>query len=281
MRRSFLISLLIAAFLLVACVPPAPAAVTPEPPGETALETQPETPSEATAEPTSQPAAEAPAGEQAGEAAPSGIDEAALDDLLNLWIGSGNPLCDAPGGVLLVDSPSGRYLKAGGVASTEDGRPLKVDDRLQIGSNTKAFTVILALQLQEAGVLSMDDPLSKWLPELAARIPNGDRITLRQMAGNTSGIWDYADPLMQPLVDNNDQEGLAKAYTPQELIELVIADGKPTFAPGEGWHYSSTNFILLGMVVEAATGQVAGRALPGAHLRPAGDDEHQLPGGIA
>ena len=42
----------------------------------------------------------------------------------------------------------------------------------QIGSNTKAFTVILALQLQEAGVLSMDDPLGKWLPELAAQIPN-------------------------------------------------------------------------------------------------------------
>ncbi len=191
---------------------------------------------------------------------PRGIDEAALDGLLDQWLKGGNGLCDAPGAVLLVDGdvPSlaaGRYLKAAGVASLEDERPLQVDDRLQIGSNTKAFTVILALQLQEAGVLSMDDPLSKWLPDLAARIPNGDQVTLRHLAGNTSGVWDYADPLMQPLVDNNDQEGLAKGYTPEELIELVIADGAPTFAPGEGWHYSSSNFILLGMVVEAAAGK--------------------------
>ena len=75
------------------------------------------------------------------------------------------------------------------------------------------------------------------------------------MAGNTSGIWDYADPLMQPLIDNNDQEGLAQAYTPEELIDIAIANGAPDFAPGEGWHYSSSNFILLGMVVEAATGK--------------------------
>ena len=75
------------------------------------------------------------------------------------------------------------------------------------------------------------------------------------MAGNTSGIWDYADPLMQPMVDANDQEGLAQSYTPQELVEYAIANGTPDFAPGEGWHYSSTNFILLGMVVEAATGK--------------------------
>ena len=55
-------------------------------------------------------------------------------------------------------------------------RAVEVDDRLEIGSNTKSFTVTLALQLQEAGVLSMDDPLSKWLPELAAQIPNGDQV---------------------------------------------------------------------------------------------------------
>ena len=155
---------------------------------------------EAEAVPKETPAAEAPAD----------ASQSPLDDLLNQWMTPGNGLCDAPGAVLLVDSPTGRYLKAAGVTSLEDPRPVRVDDRFEIGSNTKAFTVILALQLQDQGVLSMDDPLSKWLPELAAQIPNGDQVTLRQMAGNTSGIWDYADPLMQPMVDANDQEGLAQ-----------------------------------------------------------------------
>jgi D-alanyl-D-alanine carboxypeptidase len=183
------------------------------------------------------------------------IDSAAWDAALAQWTAPSNPICDAPGAVLLVDSPAGRYLKAAGVASLADKRPLEVDDRLEIGSNTKAFTVILALQLQEAGILSMDDPLGKWLPELAAEIPNGDQITLRQLAGNVSGIADYADPMMQPIIDANDQAGLAKSYKPEELVDFAITKGKPDFAPGQGWHYSSTNFILLGMVVEAATGK--------------------------
>ncbi len=182
-------------------------------------------------------------------------DQAALDGILDQWLAPGNGLCDAPGAVLLVDSPAGRYLKAGGIASLDDGRPLQTGDRLEIGSNTKAFTVVLALQLQEEGVLSLDDPLHRWLPELAARIPYGDQVTLRQLASNTSGIWDYADPLLQPAIDANDQAAIAQAYTPQELVEYAIANGAPDFAPGRGWHYSSTNFILLGMVVEAAARQ--------------------------
>jgi amidase len=228
-KRVLPIAAIAGSLLLTACVTPAPPTATPQWPQK----------------PTR----------------PTSVNEAAWDAVLSKWIAPDNSECDAPGGVLLVDSPAGRYLKAAGVASLEDRRPLTVDDRLQIGSNTKAFTVILALQLQEAGVLSMDDPLSKWLPELAARIPNGAgdgdhrTMTLRHLAGNTSGIWDYADPLMGPLVEDNDREGLARAYTPEELVEYAIANGKPDFAPGDGWHYSSTNFILLGMVVEAATGK--------------------------
>ncbi len=232
--------MILAMLVVSACAGNAPHA-TPVPPARLTQEPV----VEAAAVPIETAVAEAPADESPSP----------LDDLLNQWMTPGNGLCDAPGAVLLVDSPTGRYLKAAGVTSLEDPRPVQVDDRFEIGSNTKAFTVILALQLQDEGVLSMDDPLSKWLPELAAQIPNGDQVTLRQMAGNTSGIWDYADPLMQPIVDANDQEGLAQSYTPQELVDYAIANGSPDFAPGEGWHYSSTNFILLGMVVEAATGK--------------------------
>jgi len=183
-------------------------------------------------------------------------NSAQWDQLLATWIeDAGDPTCDAPGGVLLVETADGRYLKAAGLTNPADGVPVEVDDRFEIGSNTKSFTVVLALQLQEAGALSMDDLLIDWLPDTTAQIPNGDQVTLRQLAGNTSGIWDYADPLMQPLIDNNDQEGMATSYTPDELINYAITNGTPDFAPGADWNYSSTNFILLGQVVEAASGQ--------------------------
>ena len=161
--------------------------------------------------------------------------------------------CDAPGAVMLVDEPRGRFLQAYGLANSEDGTLMQTDDRFEIGSNTKSFTVVLALQLQEEGVWSLDDPLSQWLPDPAARIPNGQQVTLRHLASNTSGIWDYANPLIGALIE--DGGDLEKAYTPEELIDYVVENGEPSFAPGEGAEYSSTNFILLGEAIEAATGE--------------------------
>jgi D-alanyl-D-alanine carboxypeptidase len=193
---------------------------------------------------------------QATAATVTGVEFPVWDSQLTAWINDpADTRCDAPGGVLLVDSASGRYLRGAGVASLESQRAIDVNDRFEIGSNTKSFTVVLALQLQEAGLLSMDDPLGKWLPELAAKIPGGEQVTLRQLAGNRSGIRDYADPLMQPLVDNNDQDGLAKEYAPSDLVEYALGQGAPSFEPGNSWQYSSTNFILLGMVVETVTGK--------------------------
>jgi D-alanyl-D-alanine carboxypeptidase len=175
--------------------------------------------------------------------------------VLHQWIGSEQGLCDATGGVLLVQAPSGQYLGAAGTAGISDQTPVLTGDRFEIGSNTKSFTVVLALQLQEAGKLSMDDSLASWLPELSMAIPDAERITLRQLAGNISGIPDYADPLMQPLVDSNDQAGLARGWTPEQLVQLALNQGGPQFKPGTDWAYSSTNFILLGMVIEAASGE--------------------------
>lgn len=175
--------------------------------------------------------------------------------VLHQWIGSEQGLCDATGGVLLVQAPSGQYVGAAGTAGISDQTPVLTGDRFEIGSNTKSFTVVLALQLQEAGKLSMDDSLASWLPELSMAIPDAERITLRQLAGNISGIPDYADPLMQPLVDSNDQAGLARGWTPEQLVQLALNQGGPQFKPGTDWAYSSTNFILLGMVIEAASGE--------------------------
>ena len=156
---------------------------------------------------------------------------AQLDEFLKaqVYTEGAAPQAHTPGLVLLVDTPDGRYLKAAGVTSLENGTPMQVDSRLEIGSNTKSFTDVLLLQLQEEGVLSLDDPLSKWLPDWAAKIPNGDKITLRQLAQHTAGIWDYGDPIIGDAV--NDPPKLAQGYTPVELVQYAIDNGTPDFAP--------------------------------------------------
>ncbi|MBK8045673.1 MAG: beta-lactamase family protein [Anaerolineales bacterium] len=148
--------------------------------------------------------------------APSNLASAPAgwDAVLDQFFAPDSELCDAPGGVLLVDDVEGRFLQAVGEASIETSRAMKAEDRFEVGGITKSFTVALALMLQEDGVWSLDDPLSKWLPKVAARLPDGDKITLRHLAGNQSGLRDYADPLVETAAEHNSQTALARTYTP-------------------------------------------------------------------
>ena len=196
--------------------------------------------------------------EISSNALPEGLI-AQLDAFLasQIYSEGGDPTGAAPGLVLLVDTPEGRYLKAAGMTGLEDGRSMQVDDILQIGSNTKSMTVVVLLQLQEQGLLSLDDQLSDWLPEQAAQIPNGDQVTLRQMANMATGFWDYADDLIGGTIEDPDK--LEQGYTPEEIIQFAVENGTPDFLPGEGWKYSNTNYILLGMIAEKASGQPLGQ----------------------
>ena len=169
-----------------------------------------------------------------------------------------DPEATAPGVILLVDMPDGPYLNAAGVASMEEATPIMPGDRLEIGSNSKSFTIVLLMQLQEEGVLSLDDPLSQWLPEWAGKIPNGEQMTLHQLAQHTSGIWDYGDAIIGEAAA--DPAKLEQGYTPEELVQYAIDKGTPDFTPGEEgqWNYSNTGYILLGMVIEKAAGKSLG-----------------------
>ncbi|HFQ92716.1 MAG TPA: class A beta-lactamase-related serine hydrolase [Anaerolineae bacterium] len=214
-----------------------------------------ETPTAVPAKPTSVPE---PTDEPSETAAALPADlTTALDAFLQsqVYTEGGFPETAAPGLVLLVDTPDGRYLQAAGAANLDDGTPMQPDDRLEIGSNSKSFAIALLLQLQEEGALSLDDPLSKWLPDQAAILPNGDQMTLRQLAQHTAGIWDYGDAVIG--AGTTDPDKLTQAYTPEELVQFAIDNGAPDFAPGdEGmWKYSNTGYILLGMVLEAAAGE--------------------------
>jgi CubicO group peptidase (beta-lactamase class C family) len=165
------------------------------------------------------------------------------------------------------------YSGAAGVSSIEQETPIKVTDRQRIYSIAKTFTALVTLQLVDEGVLSLDDTATKWLDDPAVvKIPNADEATLRQMLVHTSGIYDFADDNDSPFFFDaflGPNADWTKVWTPEEL--LAYADGAkhgPYFAPGEGYAYSNTNYILIGLMIEKATGHTFGPELQNRVLKP-------------
>ena len=134
------------------------------------------------------------------------------------------------------------YAKAYGSAKLEPQLAAKSDMRYAIGSISKQFTAAALLLLQQDGKLSLDDPVSRFIPGLT----RGNEVTIRQLLSHTSGyqdFWpqDYVMPMM------------LKPATPQSIADRW---GKQPldFDPGTRWQYSNTNYTLAGMVVEKASG---------------------------
>ncbi len=185
----------------------------------------------------------------------------ALDGVLTVAVDTDGPLSAtfgaAPGAVLSLRSPDWTYDRAAGVADPESGTPISCDMAFQIGSNTKMMTATVILQLHEEGALSLDDRLAVHLPQIAEALPNGDAITLRQLANHTADIFSYTDnaPDGSPGImegDIADPGALRRGFTMTELVDFAIAHGEPSFPPGaEGqWAYSNTGYILLGLIIE-------------------------------
>lgn len=209
--------------------------------------------------------AEVPPGTCAAQStAPAAIAEA-LDGVLSILTDPEHPLAArygyAPAAVISVRTPDWTHVAAVGLADPDTGAPLDCGMPFQIGSNTKMMTATVILQLMEEGRLSVDDLLSAHLPDMAARLPNGEAITLRQLLSHTAGVFSYTDNapdgtpgLMEG--DTTDPAALVRPLTPEEAVDFVAAHGTPYFAPGaEGeWAYSNTGYTLLGMIIERIEG---------------------------
>ncbi|HWV83827.1 MAG TPA: serine hydrolase domain-containing protein [Capillimicrobium sp.] len=154
----------------------------------------------------------------------------------------------APGAIVGVWQPGKpAYVGTFGVRDTATDRPMRRDLHMRIGSVTKTFTVTALLQLVDQGKVSLDDPISTYVDGVI----EGDRITLRQLATMRSGLVNYTmtEPFDQALTENP-----YRSWTPQELLSFSIG-GPLEFPPGEGFTYSNTNTILLGLVIEKVSGQ--------------------------
>jgi len=114
------------------------------------------------------------------------------------------------------------------------------------GSVTKSYMGALILQLAEEGVLSLEDSLYEWLPVF----PHIDStITIRQLLNHSSGLFDYNE---HPTIWSTIGADLTRHWSPEEIITSFISN--PYCSPGTEFHYSNTGYVLLGMIVETATG---------------------------
>ncbi|AUX20650.1 serine hydrolase [Sorangium cellulosum] len=167
-----------------------------------------------------------------------------------------------PGAAAAVRLGACSWRGASGIADAEAKVPMRPDDLFRVGSITKTFMATLALMLRAEGRLSLDDGVSRYVEG----VPDGEQISVRQILNHTSGIYDFTQSDEFWSAALSDPE---RAWTPRELIE-VAASHPPYFAPGQGFAYSNTNYIIAGLILEAASGEPVGELLRARILEPAG-----------
>jgi D-alanyl-D-alanine carboxypeptidase len=181
-----------------------------------------------------------------------------LDSLVN----------DGAAGVLLhYRSPDQTWIGSSGAAELGTDRPVDPDGWFRVGSVTKTFTAVVVLQLVGKGKLRLDDPVGKWV----AGVP--DTISLRQLLNHTSGLYDYTDDLP------NDRHLLDRYLHRDPADALQTGLTKPrVFEPGTSWSYSNTNYIVLGLLIQAVTGNAYGDEVCTRILQPLGLERTLVPG---
>jgi D-alanyl-D-alanine carboxypeptidase len=173
------------------------------------------------------------------------------------------------GAGVLIRSPEGDWSTTMGTRTWHGTDPVTIADHIRIGSNTKPMTGTVILQLVDEGKISLDDPVSKYRPD----VPNGDNITITQLLNMSSGLGNYTlDPYLNEQMDNNP----GRAWTPDELLAMGYAQ-PVQFAPGQGYYYSNTNTVLLGVIIEQLTGMPVAEAFQQRIFDPLGLTETSFP----
>jgi len=188
---------------------------------------------------------------------------AALQAIIDQAVADGSP-----GAVLMVDAPDMGFTWKGaaGMADPDAEEEMTVDDPFIISSGTKMVTAVTLLKLAEEDKLDLDDPIGQYLPEdLVANLlvldgePYGETITIRQLLNHTSGLGDFSNgpdtdgsglPDFKDLVLNEPDT----LWDVDAVLAWATENISPTSVPGDGFHYSDTNFQLLGLIIENASG---------------------------
>jgi D-alanyl-D-alanine carboxypeptidase len=169
-----------------------------------------------------------------------------------------------PGAILFARDGSATLRLASGVGDVRRKTMMKAGDHYKIASLTKTYTAAVVLQLVAEGKLRLSDSIERWVPGL---VPNGRAITIRQLLNHTSGLAEFdTDPrYLKPYLSGN----FGFYWAPRKLVKLGVSH-KSLFPPGATKHtsYSNTNYVLLGLAIEAATGNSIGAELRNRIFRP-------------
>lgn len=175
--------------------------------------------------------------------------------------------------VAVVQQGTLAYTNAYGLARLEPQVLAATGMRYAIGSISKQFTAAAILLLQQQGKLSLDDPVSKYIPNLT----RGDEITIRQILSHTSGYRDYWP-------EDYQMPAMMQPEAPGQILD-TWARGPLDFRPGTEWQYSNTNYVIAGLIVEKVSGEPLMQFLTEHIFRPLGMksvwdfDGHGLPQG--
>ena len=186
------------------------------------------------------------------------------------------------GGVLHFEAPSVTWQGSAGLADPAAGVAMLPDDQFQAASITKMLTATTFMTLLEGGLAELDAAISRYLPETLTEGLHdfegrayGPDLTPRQLLAHTSGIADFFGdgatgaggvlPFVATMRDDPD-----RLWDPPDVLAWTKANLRPHFAPGQGWHYADTGYVLLGLIIEAITGSPLHQAIRERVLTPLG-----------
>lgn len=177
------------------------------------------------------------------QAAPGSREPDALQRSADAAVAAG-----AAGFLARVDDGRRIRTATAGLADREQGLRMKNSVRYEAGSQTKTFVAVLVLQLVQRGQVELDAPIEMYLPGV---VPNGQEITVRMLLQHTSGLFNYTD---DPRLIGELLTDPSAPVTDQHLLDVAFSH-QPLFAPGTGWSYSNTGYIVLGQMLTAVTGR--------------------------
>jgi D-alanyl-D-alanine carboxypeptidase len=201
--------------------------------------------------------------------AASRADDAALtarlQGVVDAYVKERGPIEGLSGAALQVDRGAGHPIISvfAGDDGLADAKPIGPDTLFQIGSNTKEFTAALILKLEAEGKLKLDDTIGQWLPQY----PAWKDVTIRALLQMTSPIPNYSETVAIGEIQAAD---IHHQFSARDLIGFVDPANGQHFPTPSGWFYSNTNYILAGLIIEAASGMNYEQALTTMILEPLG-----------
>jgi D-alanyl-D-alanine carboxypeptidase len=201
----------------------------------------------------------------AGSSALKPIDQAALQTVVDT---TAKELL-IPGAVVLLRTPQGEFTVSYGTTLLGATNPPRADTHFRIASNTKTMTAAVIMQLAQENKLSLDDPVSKYVPS----VPNGNNITIAELLEMRSGLYNYTnDPIIAATIDTDP----AKVWTPVELLAIAFAHA-PNSPPGTEYEYNNTNYALLGLIAEKVDSKPLAQVMHDRLFGPQNMQDTELP----